>query len=137
MFWANFLMLCYINPFVPNAPFHYPLKRSENRKVFWCFQAVEKGCIRKEWVKQFFTVFEDYFYFILLGWKLIFFRDSYLVFVESSCLEFLNPFIPKAPFLYLLNTSENLSIFWCFQREEKRSIGNEWVNNLLVSLECG
>ena len=27
-----------INPFVPNAPFLYPLKTSENRKV-------EKGCI--------------------------------------------------------------------------------------------
>ena len=24
-------------PFVPNAPFLYPLKISENRKVFWCF----------------------------------------------------------------------------------------------------
>ena len=32
------------NPFVPNAPFLYPLKTSENRKVFWCFQAAEKGC---------------------------------------------------------------------------------------------
>ena len=28
----------YFNPFVPNAPFLYPLKTSENRKVFWCFQ---------------------------------------------------------------------------------------------------
>ena len=33
-----------INPFVPNAPFLYRLKTSENRKVF-CFQGVEKGCI--------------------------------------------------------------------------------------------
>ena len=40
-----------INPFVPNAPFLYPLKTSENRKVFWCFQRVEKGCIGNEWVK--------------------------------------------------------------------------------------
>ena len=29
-----------LNPFVPNAPFLYPLKTSENRKV----QGVEKGC---------------------------------------------------------------------------------------------
>ena len=38
------------NPFVPNAPFLYPLKTSENRKVFWCFQRVEKGCTGNEWV---------------------------------------------------------------------------------------
>ena len=24
-------------PFISNAPFLYPLKTSENRKVFWCF----------------------------------------------------------------------------------------------------
>ena len=40
------------NPFVPNAPFLYPLKTSENLTVFWCFQGVEKGCIGNEWVKQ-------------------------------------------------------------------------------------
>ena len=40
-----------INPFVPNALFLYPLKTSENRKVFWCFWGVEKGCIGNKWVK--------------------------------------------------------------------------------------
>ena len=40
------------NPFVPNAPFLYPLKTTENRKVFWYFQGVEKGCIGNEWVKK-------------------------------------------------------------------------------------
>ena len=40
-----------INPFVPSAPFLYPLKTSEKRKVFWCFQGVEKGYIGKKWVK--------------------------------------------------------------------------------------
>ena len=39
------------NPFVPSAPFLYHLKTSENRKVFWCFQEVQKGCIGNEWVK--------------------------------------------------------------------------------------
>ena len=34
-----------INPFVPNAPFLYPLKTWENLRVFWCFQDVEKECI--------------------------------------------------------------------------------------------
>ena len=38
------------NPFVSNAPFLYPLKTSENRKVFRCLQEVEKGCIGNEWV---------------------------------------------------------------------------------------
>ena len=32
-----------MNPFVPNAPFFYLLKTSENRKDFWCFQGLEKG----------------------------------------------------------------------------------------------
>ena len=35
----------YFNPFVSNAPFLYPLKKSENLTVFWCFQRVEKRCI--------------------------------------------------------------------------------------------
>ena len=39
-----------ITPFVPDAPSLYPLKISENRKVFWCFKGVEKGCIRNKWV---------------------------------------------------------------------------------------
>ena len=38
-----------INPFVPNAPFLYPLKTSENPTVFWCFQGLEKGCIGNKW----------------------------------------------------------------------------------------
>ena len=41
-----------VNPFVPNAPFLYPLKTSENRKVFWCFQGVEKGCIGNKRVNE-------------------------------------------------------------------------------------
>ena len=39
-----------IKPFVPNASFLYPLKTSENLTVFWCFQGIEKGWIRNEWV---------------------------------------------------------------------------------------
>ena len=42
-----------VNPFVPNAPFLYPLKISENLTVFWCFQRVEIGCIGNEWIKQY------------------------------------------------------------------------------------
>ena len=40
----------WFNPFVPNAPFLYPLKISENRKVLRCFQGVEKRCIGKKWL---------------------------------------------------------------------------------------
>ena len=47
---ADFLDLL---SFVPNAPFLYPLKTSENRKAFWYFQEVEKGCIENEWVNSF------------------------------------------------------------------------------------
>ena len=42
----------YINPFVPNAAFLYPLKTSENLTIFWCFQVVVKGCIGNDKVKQ-------------------------------------------------------------------------------------
>ena len=31
-----------IKPFVPNAPFLYPLKTSENLTVFLCFQGVQR-----------------------------------------------------------------------------------------------
>ena len=41
---------------------------------------------------------------------------------------FFNLFVPNAPFLYLLKTSENRMVFWCFQELEKGSIGNNWVN---------
>ena len=41
-----------LNPFVPNAPFYYPLNTSENLPVFWCIQGEEKGCIGNKWVNQ-------------------------------------------------------------------------------------
>ena len=34
-------------------PFSTRLKISQNRKVFWCFQAVEKGCIGNKWEAKF------------------------------------------------------------------------------------
>ena len=39
-----------------------------------------------------------------------------------------NPFVPSTLFFYPLKTSENLTVFWCFQGIRKRCIGNEWVN---------
>ena len=38
------------NPFVPNAPFLYPMKTSENGKVFRCLQGLEKGQTGKKWI---------------------------------------------------------------------------------------
>ena len=38
-----------------------------------------------------------------------------------------NPFVPNASFFYPLKTSENLTVFWCFQGVEKGCIGNKWV----------
>ena len=40
----------------------------------------------------------------------------------------IKPFIPNATFLYPLKTSENLTIFWCFQGLKKGCIGTKWVN---------
>ena len=39
-----------LNPLVPNAPSLYPLKTSENLKIFWYFQGVEKDCIGNQLV---------------------------------------------------------------------------------------
>ena len=36
---------CNFNPLVPNEPFLYPLKTSENLTVFWYFHGVEKSSL--------------------------------------------------------------------------------------------
>ena len=38
-----------------------------------------------------------------------------------------NPFVSNAPLLYPLKTSENLTVFRCFQGVEEKCIGNEWI----------
>ena len=38
-----------------------------------------------------------------------------------------NPFVPNASFFYPLKTSENLTVFWCFQGVKKGCIGNKSV----------
>ena len=44
IFWLGWLFQVTFdfNPFVPNAPFLCPLKTTENRRVFWWLQGVEK-----------------------------------------------------------------------------------------------
>ena len=56
MRYSNNVGITYFNPFVHNAPFLYPLKTSESRKVFQFFQEVEKGCIGNEWVNIFVAI---------------------------------------------------------------------------------
>ena len=43
-------MLHFYTIWFPNALFLSPLKTPENRKVFGCFQGLEKGCIKYKWV---------------------------------------------------------------------------------------
>ena len=62
----------HFNPFFPNAPFLYPLKTSENRKVFWCFQGVEKECIENYWVNSISFLFS---YRVVFG--ILFARGSW------------------------------------------------------------
>ena len=51
---------------------------------------------------------------------------------QCRCELDINPLVPNALFSYQLKTSENRTVFWCFQgleRERERGcIGNEWVN---------
>ena len=46
----------------------------------------------------------------------------------SKIFSFINSVVPNAPFLYPLKTSENLTVFWYFQRIEIGWIWNKWVN---------
>ena len=45
------IFFIFFNQLVPNAPFLYLLKTSENCKILWYFQGVEKGWIWRKWVK--------------------------------------------------------------------------------------
>ena len=52
------------------------------------------------------------------------------LFVALVLLLAFNPFVPNAPFLYTLETSENLTVFWCFQGVDKGCFGSEWINRI-------
>ena len=48
-------------------------------------------------------------------------------------LGYFNQFVPSAPFLYPLNISENLTVFWCFQGvERKGALGTNGLKNVLI-----
>ena len=75
------------NSFVPNAPFLYTLTTSENLKVFWCFQGVEKGCIGSKCVNQVSKLISlDAEHWILVNR----FRTFYLLQLSSSNLKIEN-----------------------------------------------
>ena len=76
--------LIYINPFVSNAPFLYPLKTSENLTVFWCFQGVEKGCIGNEWVNFLLTFEAEVTQNKSLNLKFILLIVIYVVVIETK-----------------------------------------------------
>ena len=61
----------HINPFFPSAPFPYTQKTSENRKAFWSFHGVEKGCIETEWVKWIFQFTSWYKLRFIKYWSLL------------------------------------------------------------------
>ena len=46
--------------------------------------------------------------------------------LKKALMENFNHFVPNA--LFHLKTSENLTVFWCFQVVEKGCIEKEWVN---------
>ena len=52
-----------VNSFVPNAPFLYPVKIV---RFFWCFQEVEKGCIRSKQVNGKTCIFKKYGKYLLV-----------------------------------------------------------------------
>ena len=78
LWWNIFAKI--VNPFVPNAPFLYPLKTSENLAALWCFYGVEKRCIGNEWVNRlhesaFRLVYNDSFRLIYTDSKNLSFKD--------------------------------------------------------------
>ena len=52
-------ILCF-NLFIPSALFIYLLKTLKNRTVFWCFQRVEKVCIRNKCVSVIFSQIQHF-----------------------------------------------------------------------------
>ena len=63
---------------------------------------------------------------------------AYFATVQQSsgmCLLYvdLNLFMPNAPFLYPLKTSEKITVFRCFQGVEEGCIGKKWVKCLKIA----
>ena len=61
----------------------------------------------------------------MVGWEYFSANNDHTIIIPKSFT--VNQLAPNAPFLYPLNTSENLTVF-CFQGVQKGCIGNEWVS---------
>ena len=55
--------------------------------------------------------------------------------LEFLLAAMLNRFVPNASFLYSLKTTENRTVFWCFQGVEKGCIGNKCVKSISGQLD--
>ena len=60
-------------------------------------------------------------------------KKTRLTLSKQSRLFDLKPFVPNAPFLYLLKALENRKFFWCFHWVQKESIGKKRVNHRIMS----
>ena len=56
----------------------------------------------------------------------------FVLLYSTSLYYTVNPFVPNAPFLNPLKTSEHLMVFRYFQGVEKGCIGNKWVKVVSV-----
>ena len=85
-FWQDWLWMAfiiYLTPFASNASFLYPLKKSENCMVFWCFHRVEKGRIGNKWVNWIYS--SNLLFFICrINSEICLFGSLYLVFFVFS-----------------------------------------------------
>ena len=57
--------------------------------------------------------------------------------ILNSWIDSIDPFVTIVPFLYPLKTSENPTVFWCFQGLEKSALGTNryvWITILYGSL---
>ena len=65
--------------------------------------------------------------------KVIFVSRLYVISQKSwvRLSKAVNRFGPNVPFLYPLKTSGNLTVFWCFQGEEKRRYSKFWNCQLI------
>ena len=59
-------------------PFSTPLK-TENRKIFWCFQGVEKGYIGNKWVKYEDTTLQTMSIKVLISWREYIFTSKWVL----------------------------------------------------------
>ena len=107
---AHTCLLNLLNPFVPNAAFLYPLKTLQNRKVFWCFQGVEKGCFGNEWVKE-----HDYDTFLFSPVKV---AETFNFFFRNIAFN-----IAKTCYFYATTPDEIIKIIKIFSN--KKSSGPE------------